>query len=197
MVLIVVIVVRLTLSWRLYHLAAGSSKTWPAMGIMTSPRKSFLPNMSECQTEIHMVLLSTSPRGITNWNTETVMAWLLLTLPTNCSNDKRKWNNSLPTCYRTTQSKLHYVSPLLYKTTPKWDVAFTWNFHFTLIKKYPGIFILKYFTQNYLETHNWKYLPSRFLQTEDWECASSPWSFSFLPCFCQATGRLLRIWNKI
>merc|ERR1712130_110094 len=53
-------------SWRLNHLAEGSSKTCPAMGIITSPRKSFLPNMSLCHTDIHMVRLSTSFRGITN-----------------------------------------------------------------------------------------------------------------------------------
>ena len=56
----------LTLSCRAYHLADGSSKTCPAMGIITSPRKSLRPNMSLCHTEIHIVLLSTSLRGITN-----------------------------------------------------------------------------------------------------------------------------------
>ena len=43
-------------------------------------------------------------------------------------------------------------------------MAFTWNFHFTLIKKYPGIFILKYFTQNYLETIENIYLQDFFKQ---------------------------------
>ena len=57
----------LTLSCRLYHLEDGSSKTWPVIGIITSPRKSFLPNISLCHTLIHIVRLSTSFRGITNW----------------------------------------------------------------------------------------------------------------------------------
>ena len=60
-----------TRSWRLNHLADGSSKTCPAIGIITSPRKSFLPNMSLCQTDIHIVRLSTSLRGITNWKVNT------------------------------------------------------------------------------------------------------------------------------
>jgi hypothetical protein len=58
---------RLTLSDRLYHLGDGSSRASPAMGSMTSPRKSFLPNMSLCHTLIHMVRRSTSSRGIWNW----------------------------------------------------------------------------------------------------------------------------------
>ena len=128
------LLLRLTLSWRLYHLAAGSSNTWPAIGIITSPRKSLRPNMSECQTEIHMVRLSTSPRGITNWKTEYLTTWHLQLIVLMI-----KGNGIIPYQLATaTQSKLHYVSPLLYKTTPLWDVAFTWNFHFTLIKKYPG-----------------------------------------------------------
>ena len=56
-----------TLSCRLYHLGDESSATiCPAIGNITSPKKSFLPNMSECQTLIHNVLRSISSKGM--WN---------------------------------------------------------------------------------------------------------------------------------
>ena len=36
----------LTRSWRLNHWLEGSSKSWPDIGNITSPKKSFRPNMS-------------------------------------------------------------------------------------------------------------------------------------------------------
>lgn len=59
---------KLTRSWRGYHLGVGSSKILFSKGIRTSPRKSLRPNMSECQTVSHNVLVSRPLRLIWNWN---------------------------------------------------------------------------------------------------------------------------------
>lgn len=58
----------LTRSWSGYHFGVGSSKILFSRGIRTSPRKSLRPNMSECQTVSHRVLVSRPLRLIWNWN---------------------------------------------------------------------------------------------------------------------------------
>ena len=60
----------LTLSCRLYHFGMESSRVCSAIGSITSPRKSFLPNMSECQTLSHRIRRSISSSGIWNWKSK-------------------------------------------------------------------------------------------------------------------------------
>ena len=48
----------LTLSWSGYHCGRGSSNILFSRGILTSPKKSLRPNISECQTVSHKVLVS-------------------------------------------------------------------------------------------------------------------------------------------
>lgn len=59
---------QLTLSCRGYHLRPGVSNTSYPRGRVTSPRKSFLPNMSECHTESHRVRVVTSDTVIVYFN---------------------------------------------------------------------------------------------------------------------------------
>lgn len=48
----------LTRSWSVYHCGCGLSNTMPCKLMVTSPRKSLRPNISECQTVNHSVLVS-------------------------------------------------------------------------------------------------------------------------------------------
>lgn len=59
------LVLVLTLSCNLYHMGAASSKTTSASGSVTSPRKSFRPNMSACHTLSHSVRADSEASGCT------------------------------------------------------------------------------------------------------------------------------------
>lgn len=54
----------LTRSWSVYHCGCGLSKTMPCKLMVTSPRKSFRPNISECHTVNHNVRVSKLFNGI-------------------------------------------------------------------------------------------------------------------------------------
>lgn len=55
----------LTLSCNLYHMGAGSSNTTSASGRVTSPKKSFRPNISACHTLSHSVRADSEANGCT------------------------------------------------------------------------------------------------------------------------------------
>jgi len=57
---------KLTRSWSWYQCGVGSSNIRPAKGRVISPRKSFRPNMSLCQTVSHKVRFSKSDNDVVN-----------------------------------------------------------------------------------------------------------------------------------